>query len=227
MAETTNISKLIINYLTEEQYTTAQSSGLINANELYIESAQRLLGVAHPANHPPSIITQDAGNRFVTDVEKTAWNGKAASDHTHGGITNDGKVGTVANKAIYTGTGGAVQAGTLPLSAGGTGATTAAAARTSLGAASRTSGTATLAAASWVGTAAPYTYEVSIAGLTADDVLDIKAVDGMDKAAADLIKEAWSKAVGYVDPDTGAGKVTFYASEKPAVAIPIYWRLIK
>ena len=30
----------------------------------------------HPANHPPSIITQDASNRFVTDAEKTAWNAK-------------------------------------------------------------------------------------------------------------------------------------------------------
>lgn len=31
----------------------------------------------HPANHPPSIITQDASNRFVADTEKAEWNGKA------------------------------------------------------------------------------------------------------------------------------------------------------
>ena len=31
----------------------------------------------HPANHPPSIITQDASNRFVTDAEKAAWSDKA------------------------------------------------------------------------------------------------------------------------------------------------------
>lgn len=31
----------------------------------------------HPANHPPSIITQDSSNRFVTDAEKSTWNGKA------------------------------------------------------------------------------------------------------------------------------------------------------
>lgn len=31
-----------------------------------------------PANHPASIITQDASNRFVTDAEKTAWNAKEA-----------------------------------------------------------------------------------------------------------------------------------------------------
>jgi hypothetical protein len=30
----------------------------------------------HPANHPASIITQDASNRFVTDAEKTTWNAK-------------------------------------------------------------------------------------------------------------------------------------------------------
>ena len=33
----------------------------------------------HPASHPASIITQDASNRFVTDAEKTAWNGKEAA----------------------------------------------------------------------------------------------------------------------------------------------------
>lgn len=33
----------------------------------------------HPANHPPSIITQDASNRFVTDAEKAAWNAKQSA----------------------------------------------------------------------------------------------------------------------------------------------------
>ena len=28
----------------------------------------------HPATHPPSIIAQDASNRFVTDTEKEGWN---------------------------------------------------------------------------------------------------------------------------------------------------------
>jgi hypothetical protein len=31
---------------------------------------------AHPATHPPSIIAQDANNRFVTDADKTKWNEK-------------------------------------------------------------------------------------------------------------------------------------------------------
>lgn len=37
----------------------------------------------HPATHPASMITQDATHRFVSDTEKTAWNGKAAGNHTH------------------------------------------------------------------------------------------------------------------------------------------------
>lgn len=46
----------------------------------------RLDGVAtgannyvHPATHPPSIIAQDASNRFVTDTEKSTWNAKASA----------------------------------------------------------------------------------------------------------------------------------------------------
>lgn len=31
----------------------------------------------HPASHPPAIIAQDSGNRFVSDAEKASWSGKA------------------------------------------------------------------------------------------------------------------------------------------------------
>lgn len=31
----------------------------------------------HPATHPPAIIAQDTGNRFVSDAEKAGWSGKA------------------------------------------------------------------------------------------------------------------------------------------------------
>jgi hypothetical protein len=30
----------------------------------------------HPVSHPASIITQDSNNRFVTDIEKSSWDGK-------------------------------------------------------------------------------------------------------------------------------------------------------
>lgn len=42
----------------------------------------------HPATHPPSIIAQDANNRFVTDAEKSTWNSKAPS--TLATTSNDG-----------------------------------------------------------------------------------------------------------------------------------------
>lgn len=48
--------------------------------------ASKLDGIAagatnytHPANHAPSIITQDANSRFVTDAEKASWSGKQAA----------------------------------------------------------------------------------------------------------------------------------------------------
>lgn len=43
----------------------------------------------------------------------TALAGKAPAVHTHGNITNDGKLGTTANKPLITGTGGVVQAGSF------------------------------------------------------------------------------------------------------------------
>ena len=46
----------------------------------------------HPGSHPPAIITQDADNRFVTDVEKAAWDAKADQTefdaHTHNTLSN-------------------------------------------------------------------------------------------------------------------------------------------
>lgn len=42
----------------------------------------------------------------------------AEADHTHGAITNNGKIGKAANKAVFTGEGGALKAGTLPIAAG-------------------------------------------------------------------------------------------------------------
>ena len=38
---------------------------------------------SHPANHPATMITEDATHRFATDVEKNTWNNKANSSHTH------------------------------------------------------------------------------------------------------------------------------------------------
>jgi len=52
---------------------------------------------AHPLNHPPSIITQDSSNRFVTDAEKATWNAKAA-------IASPGFTGTPTAPTAAVGT---------------------------------------------------------------------------------------------------------------------------
>lgn len=47
----------------------------------------------------------------------TSLSGKANSTHSHGDISSDGKVGSVANKPLITGTGGTVQVGSFGTSA--------------------------------------------------------------------------------------------------------------
>jgi hypothetical protein len=56
-----------------------------------------LSNYTHPANHPPSIISQDASNRFVTDTEKATWNAKQSTSQKntangYAGLGADGKL---------------------------------------------------------------------------------------------------------------------------------------
>jgi hypothetical protein len=53
--------------------------GLTGAQGIQGVKGDTGLTYVHPANHPPSIITQDASNRFSTDTEKTTWNAKQAA----------------------------------------------------------------------------------------------------------------------------------------------------
>jgi len=55
--------------LSTNDYTTAEQTKLSG-----IEASAN--NYTHPANHAPSIITQDVSNRFVSDTEKGTWNGK-------------------------------------------------------------------------------------------------------------------------------------------------------
>jgi hypothetical protein len=65
---------------------TAVPSGAVFTDTVY----------SHPANHPPSIIIQDSSNRFVTDTEKSTWNGKQDAL----GFTAVPNTRTVAGKAL-------------------------------------------------------------------------------------------------------------------------------
>ena len=57
---------------------------------------------------------------------KTALDGKSSTSHTHGSITNDGKIGTTANLPVITGTGGAVTTGSFSTTASAVGTSSAA-----------------------------------------------------------------------------------------------------
>ncbi|OME58241.1 hypothetical protein BSK59_08650 [Paenibacillus odorifer] len=69
----------------------------LSTNDYTAAEKTKLAGIAtgatnytHPATHPPSIIAQDASNRFVTDAEKAAWNGKAPNTLVSAAPQSDG-----------------------------------------------------------------------------------------------------------------------------------------
>jgi hypothetical protein len=69
----------------------------LSTNDYTASEKTKLAGIAtgatnytHPATHPPSIIAQDASNRFVTDAEKAAWNGKAPNTLVSAAPQSDG-----------------------------------------------------------------------------------------------------------------------------------------
>lgn len=51
---------------------------------------------------------EDGINPFVSDDDSRLSNARTPTSHTHGNLTNDGKVGSTANYFVYTTTGGAI-----------------------------------------------------------------------------------------------------------------------
>ncbi|MER2126281.1 hypothetical protein [Solibacillus sp.] len=94
----TKVDKVAGKQLSTEDYTSTEKtklSGIATGANNY----------THPSNHPPSMITQDANNRFVTDAQIAAWNAKqvnigyAAARIASGTYIGDAK----ANRAINIG----------------------------------------------------------------------------------------------------------------------------
>ena len=139
-------------------------------------------------SHAPSAIQQDASNRFVTDAEKSAWNGKANSSHTHNASD--------------------INAGTLPIARGGTGATTAAAALTALGGASKPKPvTVTLTTAGWSNNAQTVAVSGVLADTTKQAILVTPDPGSWKDAGAALV---------YCSGQS-AGKLTFTCDTTPTV----------
>ncbi|WP_206098847.1 hypothetical protein [Paenibacillus paeoniae] len=100
---------------------TGSAAGLMSAAD-----KSKLDGVAagannyvHPATHAPSVIAQDANNRFVTDAEKATWNAKA---NTTAATTTTAGLMSGADKSKLDSVAVGAQVNTVTSVAGRTGA---------------------------------------------------------------------------------------------------------
>lgn len=98
-AVTNKVDKVSGKQLSTNDYTTAEKNKLSGI-------AEGANDYTHPASHPSSMITQDATHRFVTDTEKSTWNGKAAGNHTHSSIVCIDITGTTVDVNTYNLSGG-------------------------------------------------------------------------------------------------------------------------
>ena len=86
---------------------------------------------------------------------------------------------------------------------------------------SAASTTVTLTTSGWTGDAAPFSQQVSCSIVAADTpVVSVDAQTSGDPDANAEILNAWY-LVSQKDPTQGAGTMTFYATEKPTVNIPV------
>jgi hypothetical protein len=94
----TKVDKVAGKGLSTEDYTSAEKAKLAGV-------AAGANNYTHPSSHPASIITQDGTHRFVSDSEKSTWNGKASTavaTQSANGLMSAGdktKLDTVPNNA--------------------------------------------------------------------------------------------------------------------------------
>ena len=119
----TDAEKAAWNAKASSSVATTSANGLMSSGD-----KSKLDGIAagannyvHPANHPASIITQDANNRFASDTEKAAWNAKAgtsvATTSANGLMSSEDKI-LLANREGYGTTAGTGTAYTVTVSPG-------------------------------------------------------------------------------------------------------------
>lgn len=109
--ETQFSNVLKIHKLTWAQYQELEAEGTIDATALYIRPNELLN------------IQVDSGTTTSYDGSLARNFNLASAGHTHGNITNDGKLST-ASKAVITDSNKKITTGTVPVGSGGTGQTT-------------------------------------------------------------------------------------------------------
>jgi len=76
----------------------------------------------------------------------------------------------------------------------------------------------------WSGTSAPYTKTITVSGILATDTPIIDIVMSGTYSTDEARTEAW----GYIyRAVTANGSITFYATEKPTVSLPIQIRVVR
>lgn len=89
-------SSFALNNHTHAVATTSADGLMTAADKTKLNSiAANANNYSHPSTHDASMITQSSSYRFVTDAEKTKWNGKANASHTHDYLPLSG--GTLTN----------------------------------------------------------------------------------------------------------------------------------
>ena len=102
-----------------------EPTGIVYATTVYDSvSTQTSYSAKGTATKVPQITTNGLGQ--VTSITEVDITGVPPASHTHGSITNDGKIGTTANLPVVTGTGGAVTTGSFSTTASAVGTSSAA-----------------------------------------------------------------------------------------------------
>lgn len=132
--------------------------------------------------------------------------GAAATSHTHGAITNDGKIGTTADLPIFSGTDGTLST------------KTAAQARVALAALGAFAPVSITISATWSGTG-PWTQSIVVSGVLA--AMDWRLMLSLAKITDDAARKFQEKAIGCITwVETYNGGITLTCRDKkPDVAI--------
>lgn len=80
---------------------TQSANGLMSAaDKTKLDGiAEKANNYSHPSTHAATMISQDSTHRFVTDAEKSTWNGKANASHTHSNYASSSHTHNYAGSA--------------------------------------------------------------------------------------------------------------------------------
>ena len=105
----------LITFPADHTQSDTEPTGIVYASKVYdTVSAQTAYSSKGTATKVPQITTNTLGQ--VTGITEVTISGVTPASHTHGSITNDGKIGSTADLAVVTGTSGAVTTADLSTS---------------------------------------------------------------------------------------------------------------